>query len=139
MRSSKKPIVRAEINGKKGYFLVDTGSDISIINTNDLEKYKLEAYASTTDGRRAMGFNGETSVVKKVKNITVVLGEKLEYGKFYSLNLDRIIKGIEAKTTYKISGIIGTDLLMKYNCIIDYNQGNLTFVDSRVKVKIASR
>ena len=91
------------------------------------------------DSQRAIGFGGNTATAMKVKNAEVVLGDQFDHQTFYSLDLDAISKGIEAKTSYKISGIIGTDLLKKYNCVIDYNQRQLVLVDSRVKVKIAAR
>lgn len=139
MKSNKKPIIQAEINGKKGYFLVDTGSDISVINSSDLKRYKLEAYKTYGNHRRAIGFNGEKTAVMRVKNVEVIFGERFDHNEFYSLDLSEVIKTIEAKTYMRIQGIIGSDLLTKYNCIIDYNQRHIILVDSRTKVKIAIR
>ncbi|MEO9484302.1 MAG: aspartyl protease family protein [Ekhidna sp.] len=139
MKSIKKPIVQADINGKKGYFLVDTGSDISIINTSDLKRYKLEEAKAYGDHRRAIGFNGGKTAVMKVKNARVIFGQKYDHSEFYSLNISEIIRTIEAKTNIKISGIMGSDLLAKYNCIIDYNQRHIILVDSRTKRKLAAR
>lgn len=139
MKSLKKPIVQANINGKKGFFLVDTGSDISIINTTDLKKYKLEVTKTYGDQRRAIGFNGEKESVLKIKNAEVVFGDRYDHTEFYSLNISELIKTIEAKTNIKINGIMGTDLLTKYNCVIDYNQRQIVLVDSRTKRKFAIR
>ncbi len=139
MKSYKKPIIQAEINGKKGYFLIDTGSDISVINSSDLKKYNLEASKIYGDHRRAIGFNGETTAVMKVKNADVVFGEQYEHKEFYCLNMVDLVKTVEAKTNLKISGILGADLLTKYNCVIDYNQRQLILVDSRTKRKFAYR
>lgn len=139
MRSLSKPIIQAEINGKKGYFLVDTGSDISIINSSMLKRYDLEEIKAYGDHRRAVGFNGAHTNAMKVKNADVLIGEQFDHNDFYSLNLDRVARGIEAKTNLKIVGIIGADLLLKYNCIIDYNQRHVTMVDSRSNKRLASK
>ncbi|MEO9869422.1 retropepsin-like aspartic protease [Ekhidna sp.] len=139
MQSYKKPIVKAEINGKKGYFLIDTGSDISIINYAHLKKYKLEASKVYGDHKRAMSFNGEKTAAMRVRNVEVVLGDRFDHKLFYSLNLTEVIRSIEAKTNIKINGIIGTDLLAKYNCMIDYSQRRIILVDSRSKHKFATR
>lgn len=139
MKSHKKPIIQAEINGKKGYFLVDTGSEISVINSSDLKKYKLEVNKIYGDHKRAIGFNGETTAVMKIKNADVIFGEQYDHADFYSLNISVLVRSIEAKTNIKISGIMGTDLLTKYNCVIDYNQRHIILVDSRTKRKFAAK
>ncbi len=131
MRSFKKPIVQAEINGKKGYFLVDTGADISIINSADLKKYKLIQSKIYGNQKRAIGFNGDLETVMKVKNVEVEFENQFNHKTFYSMDIGLIVRTIEAKTGLKISGILGSDWLMKYNCIIDYNQRRVILVDGR--------
>ena len=140
MRSFRsKPIIQAELNGKKGYFLVDTGSDISIINTGEIKRYKLEERKIYTEGRRVIGFNGATAHVMRVLNANMILGNELDYNKFYSINIEGVARSIEAKTNIRIIGIVGADILLKYNCIIDYNQRELILVDGRVKKKMTAR
>lgn len=139
MKSSKKPIVLATVNGQKGYFLVDTGSDISIINSQVLEKYNLEEIKVHGDHKRAIGFNGTQTNVMKIKNVNMLIGDNFDHNQFYSFNLTCIVKSIEAKTNLRITGIIGTDLLMKYNCVIDYSQRHLTLVDGRRSSRLAAK
>ncbi len=139
MRSFKKPIVQAEINGKKGYFLIDTGADISIINASDLKRYKLEVAKIYGDHKRAMSVNGDKTIVMKIKNAEVQFDNQFNHKDFYSLNIESVIRTIEAKTNLTISGILGSDWLMKYNCVIDYNQRHIILVESRSKKHIAVR
>ncbi|MEM7299114.1 MAG: retropepsin-like aspartic protease [Bacteroidota bacterium] len=138
MKSMSKPIIQAEINGKKGYFLVDTGADISVINSSLLKKYDLEERKIYGNSRTAVGFNGGRANVMKVKNANVLIGQFFDHKDFYSINLDGVSKSIQAKTNLTIVGIIGADLLMKYNCIIDYNQRHITMVSSRASKRLAS-
>ena len=138
MKSFKKPIVQGEINGKKGYFLVDTGADISVINSTELKRYGLTE-KKTYGNRRAMGFNGAEESVMKVHNIDVMFDDQFDHNTFYSLNLETIVRSINAKTNLKISGILGSDWLMKYNCIIDYNQRRIILVDSHSKKIVAAK
>ena len=139
MKSYKKPIVQADVNGKKGYFLVDTGAEISVINTADLQRFKLEAAKIYGDHKRAIGFNGETTSVMRIKNAEVTFGELYDHKDFYSLDLANLILSIEAKTGIRIHGIIGTDVLTKYNCVIDYNQRQIVLVTNKTKRKFAAR
>ena len=139
MRSYKKPIVQAEINGKKGYFLVDTGADISIINSTDLKKYKLIQSKTYGSNKRAIGFNGDQETVMRVKNVDVQFNNQFNHKTFYSMNIGLIVRTIEAKTGLKISGILGSDWLMKYHCIIDYNQRRIVLVNGRSKKLVATK
>ncbi|MEO1255577.1 MAG: retropepsin-like aspartic protease [Bacteroidota bacterium] len=139
MKSFKKPIVQAEINGKKGYFLVDTGADISIINASDLKKYKLETAKIYGDHKQAIGFNGNKTCVMKVKNAEVRFESEFDHKNFYSFDITSVVRVIEAKTNLKISGILGSDWLMKYNCVIDYSQRRVIMVDSRRKKLVATK
>lgn len=136
---SSKPIVQVEINGKKGYFIVDTGSDISIINTTQLRRYDLESKKVYNTDRRAIGINGRTEGVMKIDKVKVDLSESFAHDTFYSLNIDRIATSIEAKTNYRIVGIIGADVLIKYNCIIDYNQRHITLISNRSSKRLAAK
>jgi hypothetical protein len=134
-----KPIIQAEINGKKGYFLVDTGSDISIINSSQLKRYKLEAHPVYGNSNKAVGMSGQTICPKKVRNINVVFAEDFNHRNFLTLNIDGVVKSIEAKTSYRIDGIIGADVLLKYHCIIDYNQRLITMVSAVSRKHIAKK
>ena len=128
-----KPIIQAEINGKKGYFLVDTGSDISIINSTQLKRYRLQQTKIYDTRKKVIGFNGNTSQIMKVKNANMVFTGNFDHQNFYSINLDNLANSMEVKTALRIDGIIGADVLLKYNCIIDYNNRNITLVEGRKK------
>ena len=139
MVAYNKPIVKVEINGKKAYFLIDTGADISVINSGSIEKYGLEEAKVYTNSVRAISFNGHTSQVMKVKNANLVLAENFDHKDFFSMNLNNLRDVIEAKTDIRITGILGADLLLKYHCIIDYSQRQITMVNGRSKKHLASR
>lgn len=132
-----KTIIKGDLNGKKAFFLVDTGSDLSIINSAHLDRFKLKEQEIYGGSREAIGFNGETAAVKKVANANLLIGETLNHSSFYSLDLSKLCKSIEAKTHVTISGIIGADLLKKYNCVIDYQLRQITFLNMRNKKRVA--
>lgn len=130
LRSYSKPIVKAEINGKKAYFLIDTGSSISIINASELGKFDIKEL-SKMDRKKAVGFNGDREWIQLVTNAKTTFGDLFEYRKFYSMNLDHIVKSIYAETQIRIVGIIGADFLQRHNCVIDYGKNNLIMLDKR--------
>lgn len=138
IRSVSKTIIKGELNGKKAFFLVDTGSDLSFINSGQLYKFQLKEKEIYGNSKEAIGFNGETAAIKKVANANLIIGENFAHSSFYSINLNELTKSIEAKTNIKISGIIGADILKKYNCVIDYNQRQVTFLNARSKKRVAN-
>lgn len=128
MKSLKyKPIIEATINGAKAYFIVDTGSDISILDKSILKAFNVQEIRLSNQNKKAMGFNGAVVDIARVKNAQVNLGDCFVHNTFYTLNLKSLVDSIERKTDVNISGILGADLLIKYNCIIDYDQKKLTF------------
>lgn len=142
---SNKLIIQAEINGKKSYFLVDTGSDISVINSSKLKRLKLCDEKIYDKNHMAIDANGNQTELKKVKNIKVNFTANFYYDEFYSFNIDKISESIEHKSNYRIDGIIGADVLNKYNCTIDYNTNQLSMMsqkksfDSSKKRKVLSK
>jgi len=87
--------------------------------------------------KRAMGFNGIIVDIRRIKNANIILGENFAHNTFYSLDLGNLSNAIKQKTDYSISGIIGADILIKYHCIIDYNQRQLTFVSKQLNHQLA--
>lgn len=133
MRSLSKPIIKAEINGKKGLFLVDTGSSISIINASSLNYYHLKEVGANEQHRKAVGFSGNRAFIKRIKNVRVILEGEFDHTEFYSIKLDPIVESIEMETNLRITGIIGTDLLRKYDGIINYKKRNITLINNKIK------
>lgn len=124
-----KLIIKANINGKKGFFLIDTGASISLINSSVLKKYHLKE--NPFIHRKAIGFDGSRMLIKKVSDSNVVLGEEFSHDDFYSMDLSQLANSILAETGIRIVGIIGADLLIKYNGIIDYNRRYLTLASRK--------
>ena len=134
-----KPIVQAKINGKKAYFLIDTGSDISIINASQLERFELTDQKIYHNSRTALGFNGGKAEIKRVKGAQLALTEYATHEMFYSLNLDCLVNSIKRKTNLRIVGIIGADVLIKYHCVIDYEKQQLTILSQRSNKAVAAK
>lgn len=132
----KKPIIEAELNGKKGYFIVDTGSDITIVDKNSLKRYGLTEKKRKTD-HKAVGFNGSTMDVAKVHDGELIIGKCFSTQSLYSIQLERLKHSIREKTGIKIIGIIGADVLLKYNSVIDYDKKFVTLLNKDKAANVA--
>lgn len=120
-----KPIIELDMNGKKAYFIVDSGADVSVLNSKSSEEY---AFQSVKDYKQysATGFSGQNYTFYKAKNANVYF-EGLELRTvFYATDLENLAYSIKEKTSYLITGIIGADLLNRYGFVIDYKNKTIT-------------
>lgn len=112
----KTPIIKFEVYGEKRYFMVDSGSDISILNTDEA-KLLHEDYK-----------------IGNVKcDISTVNGSMEQYSMFYYLKILNIkqrfytrdlsyINNIYDDENIKLFGILGGDWLQNRKAVIDYNK-----------------
>jgi hypothetical protein len=114
-----KPIVEVTLNGKKAYFIIDTGADISVINAAVAEKYGFETVKDYS-GYTAKGISNHDEKFMKVKNALVLLDSVQMRTEFFAFDMEHLAKSIEERTTYRVVGIIGADLLVRYGFVIDY-------------------
>ncbi len=120
-----KPIIRALINGKKANLLIDTGSDISVLHQGYSSKYGYRIFENNQN-HAAIGIKSTTKVLSAA-GATVTVGDAKLYSNYFGLNLEGIIHSIQNKTSIKIAGIIGSDILINYNFVIDYKKKIITF------------
>lgn len=111
------PVVAVQINGKKHYFIVDTGFDISTVSS------EVAKECGITQGSNKMGIQDANNVLKKnaatpayIKELKISNLTVLNHPVIVSDNLQFKILGI---TVYKIDGVIGWNLLQKLKVQID--------------------
>ena len=121
--STNHIIVDAAVNDVNGKFLIDTGASSSCIDLNKSNKFKLNYGKSDEQASSATDEIKETYISKK---------NSLLIGEFYINDLDiilfnmqHVIKSLLDKDEIEIEGIIGADILIKYNCCIDYRENKL--------------
>lgn len=111
-------LIKANINGIKGKFILDTGASNSCVDFKAIEQFNLKADESDTKaaGAGGTGMATQTSV-----------NNKLRLGRWTDSNLGLVIFDMShvnmALQQYKaqpVDGIIGADVLTKGKAIIDY-------------------
>lgn len=122
-----KPIVRGSLNGKEAFFLLDTGSDLSILHTRMARTYGF-AISSKVYRRPIHGIQGETNFVKPIRHANLTLGGHALETSFKGMDIGPLVASIRRKTTFQIAGIIGVDVLMRYGFAIDFQQRQVTFL-----------
>lgn len=115
------PII--SLSNKKGdvmNFLVDSGSNISHICKeyfNDLDAEVIGTYEEgTVEGFGAVN----TGIVMCDATLYDVIGHKYNIKLSISNELTAVSNSIEDSTGVKIHGLLGTDFLREYKCVMDF-------------------
>ncbi|MCB0654903.1 MAG: retropepsin-like domain-containing protein [Saprospiraceae bacterium] len=118
-----KPIVEMQINNKKTWVLLDTGSDITILDSKSKKHLGFDIVKSAS--RYVPGFGSENNLLHRVKNASLLFGNTALRGPMYAFDLGPIAESIQARTGKRISAIIGTSLMQAYGFVIDLGNNSV--------------
>lgn len=109
------------------YWIIDTGASKTVLDLN-LNQYFETIESDNLDDYQSAGINQgmmETSVGK----ITYLrFGDlKITDQKVALIDLNHVNEIYEKYTSYRIAGLLGGDILMQYNCTIDYGRKIIQF------------
>lgn len=108
-------------NGEVLNFIIDSGSNISHICTEYSESLNKEILGTYKNGTvEGLGATN-TGVTMCRTTLNDVIGNKYEIDLSISDQLTVVANSIEESTGVKIHGLLGTDFLKRYNCVIDFN------------------
>ncbi len=123
-----QPIIVGKLNGKRAYFLVDSGSDISLLDASQKLKYGIRI--TTLDLADHELYDLSSKHKKRVpiaKKVQVHLGSELVKGRFLVLDIETLVDAIRRSNGIKIAGIIGSDVMKRYAFLIDYGEREVRF------------
>jgi hypothetical protein len=117
-------IVEGEINGKKAYFIMDTGAGLTTFDINQAKHFGFSAI----DSDLSVGaFNNNTASVQEATGITSIRINKVEVlgDIIYTTNMSKLVRYIEACAHKTISGIIGVPIIKRHGLVIDLTNNRL--------------
>lgn len=117
------PVIQVTLNGKPAYFLIDTGSNDTLLDSTDAKEYgfKLLEY-----GRVNVGIGGY-SFSPFVDSATITVGNEILRADYTAQDLSAVFTGYTRMTNRNLVGIIGNDILQNHNVKIDYATLSITF------------
>jgi hypothetical protein len=109
-------MVRVNVNGRMGSFLVDTGAGLTIVHAPYVKAFGLSA---TADGRPARTLTGIVQVTPMDVARFAIGGTDTQLSRIYAMDLSHLVKAIGATTRQPIQGLIGQDVMRDQKAIID--------------------
>ncbi len=123
--NSFHPLVKANINGVECYLILDTGASRSVFDINAFEV----TFIDNEPGKEIMPAGIiEGKIENKLGNLSnfSLKDFRLENLEGVFINLNHINNLYsQIKKPHRISGLIGSDFLVKYNAVIDFGKKRL--------------
>ena len=117
-----KPIIKTNLNGKVAYFLVDTGSDITVLHSKEAGRYDFQPMTASSQRLQAVGFTGSQHTIYKAKDVELVIGTTPIKALYKAYDLTGVVQSLHNRVNVKVAGIIGSDVMKRYGFIIDYQK-----------------
>lgn len=122
--SDKRLIIEAEVNGKKGFFLIDTGASVGLIAEDKVKKFDI------VRGRKypgsLVGAGGEMEDVYYCNTLVRFSGKDIP--QFLITDISGVRNSIERETGIEILGIIGLSQMKIIALQVDAND-NMIIVE----------
>lgn len=124
-------MIKMHINKKTANVIVDTGASKTVFDKARIEKYvkerTFEKHESLSSGLGTSTMESELVTIKKIK-----IGElEIENYKTILLDLSHVNKSYEQINLKPVDGVLGSDILLQYNAVIDYEKKVLKFKFSK--------
>jgi hypothetical protein len=118
-------------DGTASNWIIDTGASKTVLDSNLTQCYE-SIEANPDEDYQSAGIN------QGMLDTTVGMIPQLQFGelmmtnqKVALINLNHVNEIYEKFASYKISGLLGGDILMQYKCIIDYKRKVIRFHNKR--------
>ena len=112
--------IKAQINGVKGRFILDTGASSSCVGFEAIDRFNLKVKDSEI---KAVGAGASNMATKISKSNDLKIGKwKKTRVALILFNLTHVNEGLVNHNAEPVDGIIGADILKKGKAIIDYEK-----------------
>ncbi len=120
-------IIKVSINGKTANLIIDTGASKTVFDKTRIEKFvkerTFEKHDSLSSGLGTNTMQSEQVMIKKIKMADL----EIKNYKSILLDLSHVNESYEKVGLKPIDGVLGSDILLEYNAVIDYEKKILKF------------
>tara|TARA_B110000037_G_scaffold213308_1_gene267640 strand:+ start:394 stop:837 length:444 start_codon:yes stop_codon:yes gene_type:complete len=111
------------LNNIAAKFLLDTGASGSILTVESIEKFNLELEETDESGTGAG--TKDIAMQNSVTNSLIFKEKIIEKIDLFVMDLQHVNNSFIELGHPEIDGILGSDILTKHDCVIDYKGMNL--------------
>lgn len=119
------PIIDAKINDTPIRLVIDTGASHSCIDKKEVKKLLKNKIKVSEDIVMGIGNKRLTNTIVTIKKLTIGELTIKDYN-IVAINLKHINKIMVMMNLPPINGLLGSDILCKYEALIDYKNRCLT-------------
>jgi len=107
------------LNGIECSFLVDCGSEVSVLATSQAETFHYHVVSG--EDTQNTDWSGKPINLSYVSGVTAKLGGITLKNCFRAADLDNLLATVSRRTGKNVVGIIGADVLSRYHLVIDFS------------------
>ena len=115
-------MIKMSINGKSANVIVDTGASKTVFDKTAIEKFvkhkKFDNHDQLSSGLGTNTMVSQSTVIKKIKIGEVVI----ENYTTVLLDLSHVNNSYSQIGLKPVDGVLGSDILLQYNAVIDYEK-----------------
>ena len=111
--------IKAKLNGISGKFILDTGASHSVVDEALIQKFKMKLLKKESNNAGGLGAS-KFSVKHSNGNLVCFKNFTADKRKMLVMDLSHVNAALSNNGAGKVDGVIGADILNKYNAIIDY-------------------
>jgi len=114
-------LIETEINSTKAYLVIDTGASKSVFTTGlDASLYTVQEIEDESKFESAGIGQGELTTDNVILNSMIIGGQTFQNIPAVLIDIDHINQIYHKHFNMEITGLLGSDFLVKYNAVIDY-------------------
>jgi hypothetical protein len=119
------PVAEGKINGKKAFFIIDTGASCSILNESASEHFGFKYFLKIDD--HVFGLSGRAKTNQAFNYVIEFGPHKITQVVFRTKHMNDLAAVIREAESIDIAGIIGSDVLYRYKITIDFRNNTILF------------
>lgn len=124
----KIPLIKASLNNKRAWFIVDTGATITILNAMESKYFGFSVRRNTIGGMTEVsGFSDKLSL-SGASSCSIAIGPLvIKHHAWRSQEMNALFVTIGKNEKLRIAGILGSDILAKYKMRVNYDNNTLSY------------
>lgn len=123
----KIPVIKATLNEKSAWFIVDTGASVTLLNATEAKHFGFSMRAVRGEMGELTGF-ADRLTLSATSFCRLTIGNlKIGQRAYRSHEMSALFAMIESTEKMKIAGILGSDILARYGMSVNYELKTLSY------------